>query len=144
MTEGTQSRTSFRLHQVRAIADFLEQRHQSFRQHYEFMVTVEGDRAGFCGLNIESQEFKRASIAYGYLPKVWGNGIGTEAADRLMQFGFDRLGLVRIQATAHPDNIASHRVAEHIGMKYEGRLSKYAFAHNEWRDSLLFACTIDD
>jgi RimJ/RimL family protein N-acetyltransferase len=70
-------------------------------------------------------------------------------ADRL---GFDLaavhglgcLRLRRIAATCHPDNRASARVLEKIGMRREGRLRSHLFVRGAWRDSLLYAAVNDD
>lgn len=47
----------------------------------------------------------------------WGRGFATEAARRLLDHGFDELGLEEIVADIHPENLASIRVAEKIGLR---------------------------
>jgi ribosomal-protein-alanine N-acetyltransferase len=56
----------------------------------------------------------------------WGRGLATEAARASLQFGFDPLGLERIVAIARPENHASQRVMQKLGMTYE----KDAFYYN--------------
>ncbi|WP_316787572.1 GNAT family N-acetyltransferase [Thermoleptolyngbya oregonensis] len=56
----------------------------------------------------------------------WGRGLATEAARASLQFGFDTLGLERIVAIARPENHASQRVMQKLGMTYE----KDAFYYN--------------
>ena len=46
----------------------------------------------------------------------WGQGLATEAALASRDYAFDRLGAERLVALIHPENIASRRVAEKIGM----------------------------
>ncbi len=54
-------------------------------------------------------------------PKRWGRGYATEAAEASLAYGFDVVGLDEIVAVAYPDNAASRRVMEKIGMRYDGR-----------------------
>jgi RimJ/RimL family protein N-acetyltransferase len=47
---------------------------------------------------------------------VWGQGLATEAATEVLRWSFEELGLDRIVSVIHPDNTASIRVAEKLGM----------------------------
>jgi RimJ/RimL family protein N-acetyltransferase len=49
----------------------------------------------------------------------WGQGLATEGGRAAMQFAFDRLGLERISSVIRPQNRASIRVAEKLGMQPE-------------------------
>jgi RimJ/RimL family protein N-acetyltransferase len=49
----------------------------------------------------------------------WGQGLATEGARAAIAFGFERLGLERICSVIHPQNAASIRVAEKLGMTAE-------------------------
>ncbi len=49
----------------------------------------------------------------------WGRGLATEAARAALRDGFERAGLQRIVAVAHPANLASRHVMEKLGMQYE-------------------------
>jgi RimJ/RimL family protein N-acetyltransferase len=64
-------------------------------------------------------------IGYRYLPKAWGRGIATEAATRLLDHGFRELALDPIVAVSHPENRASHRVLEKIGLAPSGTAFHY-------------------
>lgn len=46
----------------------------------------------------------------------WGQGFATEAARRLIRHLFDDLGFPSVWASAHPDNAASRRVMEKLGL----------------------------
>jgi RimJ/RimL family protein N-acetyltransferase len=48
----------------------------------------------------------------------WGAGLATEGARRSLAFGFDELGLDRIIARYNPENLASGKVMEKIGMQH--------------------------
>lgn len=57
-------------------------------------------------------------IGYRYLPEYWNNGYATEMCQALINYGFNQIGLDEIVAVAMPENIASRRVMEKIGMKF--------------------------
>ncbi len=49
----------------------------------------------------------------------WGQGLATEGGRAAMAFAFERLGLARLCSLIHPQNVASIRVAEKLGMSPE-------------------------
>ncbi|HEX9712614.1 MAG TPA: GNAT family N-acetyltransferase [Actinomycetota bacterium] len=55
----------------------------------------------------------------------WGNGYATEAGRAILSYAFDTLGLERVIAVVYPQNEASLRVAERIGMRRDGRMHAY-------------------
>lgn len=74
-------------------------------------------------------------------PDRWGSGFATEAAQALLRFGFEGPGLKRIWATCRPENLASVRVLERIGMQREAHLHDHICIRGRWQDSWLFAAT---
>lgn len=60
-------------------------------------------------------------LAYGLAPALWGKGLATEAARAAIRYGFEKLGLKRIAASADTPNSASLRVMRKAGMRYEKR-----------------------
>src|SRR5262249_39131367 len=66
------------------------------------------------------QRDRRAELGYWLTADAWGQGIATEAAGALVDFGFADLGLARIYAQVLTDNTASRRVLEKLGMLDEG------------------------
>jgi len=63
-------------------------------------------------------------VAYCLAKPFWGKGMATEAARAGLRFGFEELGLDSIVAIVHPDNAASIRVIEKLGMSFVDR-SRY-------------------
>ncbi len=57
-------------------------------------------------------------IGYRFLKEHWNKGYATEASLGLLKYGFETLNLNKIVSSAHPDNRASRRVMEKIGMQY--------------------------
>jgi RimJ/RimL family protein N-acetyltransferase len=61
----------------------------------------------------------RLEIGYHLLPRWQGQGLATEAAAACRDFARDRLRAQEVIAIVHPENRASTRVAEKIGMQRE-------------------------
>jgi RimJ/RimL family protein N-acetyltransferase len=53
-------------------------------------------------------------------PDFWGQGLASEAAACMAAFAFDSLGASELIAVRHPDNVASARVMDRLGMQYRG------------------------
>jgi [ribosomal protein S5]-alanine N-acetyltransferase len=51
----------------------------------------------------------------------WGRGFATEAAASWVSAAFGSLGLPRLGAFAHPENVASQRVLEKVGFRPQRR-----------------------
>jgi len=66
-------------------------------------------------------------IEVGYLlsKPFWGQGLAPEGAYAALVFGFETLNLERIIGLVHPDNVASRRVLEKIGMSFIDRASYF-------------------
>ena len=54
-------------------------------------------------------------------PDFWRQGLASEAATRMATFAFDSLAAPDLIAMRHPDNVASARVMDRLGMRYRGR-----------------------
>lgn len=78
---------------------------------------------GWCGLKSIDTTLE-AEVLYLLAQPYWGRGLATEAAKASLRYGFQELELDRIIALAHPDNIASRRVMEKMGMHYQ-RMARY-------------------
>ncbi|GIO18009.1 alanine acetyltransferase [Oceanobacillus oncorhynchi subsp. incaldanensis] len=71
-----------------------------------------------------NQKHYSAELAYALSRKYWRKGIGTEAVQEIVRFGFEEVKLERIHARCHPKNEASYKLMEKTGMIYEGTLRK--------------------
>jgi RimJ/RimL family protein N-acetyltransferase len=57
-------------------------------------------------------------LGYRYARRYWGNGYATEAGQAMLRRGFEELELPEIVAIVRPDNVASDRVLNKLGMRY--------------------------
>jgi [ribosomal protein S5]-alanine N-acetyltransferase len=116
------------------------------RKAFELGIVVKetGLLIGAGGIRVTSLEQREGHIGYTLRHDSWGRGYGTEAARALVRFGLGQLGLHRIWATCHVENVRSARVLEKVGMAREGHLRKSMRQREGWRDSYLYALVADD
>ncbi|TKI71597.1 GNAT family N-acetyltransferase [Lysinibacillus mangiferihumi] len=72
-------------------------------------------------------------------PAYYRKGYASEAAQALLDYGFTEMKLHRIIATCQPENIASYRVMEKIGMRREGFFKKCIPHGDDWWDEYYYA-----
>ena len=88
---------------------------------YGMVALVErqaGPIIGFCGL-VHPGGQADAEIKYALRRESWGQGLATEAAAAMLEYGAKVHGLRYVMATAAPANIVSHRVLVKAGMHAE-------------------------
>jgi RimJ/RimL family protein N-acetyltransferase len=78
-------------------------------------------------------------------PEYWGRGLATDEGHAALRFGFDVVGLDEIVSIYEPENVASGRLMQHIGMRHDRDtthptlgvdLRVYRLLRSEWE-----ACT---
>ena len=79
-----------------------------------------GEFVGDCGLTPqEVGGITEIEVGYHVRHSLQRKGYATEAAAACRDFAREELGLSRLIAIIHPENVASQRVAEHIGLTLE-------------------------
>jgi ribosomal-protein-alanine N-acetyltransferase len=101
--------------------------------------TSDGTVVGIGDLSVVSVENATAEVGYAVHHDLWGRGYATRIGELLLAEAFEEMGLHRVQATCHPDNLASARVLRKLGMTHEGRLRQNLRLRDGWRDSELFS-----
>ena len=86
---------------------------------------------GLGGVRYKELEGQRVlNLAYRFAPRTWGSGYATEVSRVALALAREHLPGTPVVAVIHPDNIASLRVAERLGMRldrvipYEGTPSR--------------------
>lgn len=75
----------------------------------------EGRIIGFARLKY-LHDLQEVDLGYRFLPEYWGLGLATEASVACLRYGFEVLNLERIIEMTVPENAASMRVLEKVGM----------------------------
>jgi RimJ/RimL family protein N-acetyltransferase len=85
------------------------------------VVLKENDRIiGDCGLETtEIEGVNTVGIGFDFIRKYWNQGFATEAGKAVLEYGFKTFDFDKISAWIDPQNAASRRVAEKIGMSLE-------------------------
>ena len=99
---------------------------------------ADGALLGAVGLHFALAHHK-AEVGYWIAVPAWGKGIATEAVRRVIAFGFDELGLHRLDAQHYAENPASGRVMIKAGMRHEGLMRGIVFRDGVPRDNALYA-----
>lgn len=74
-------------------------------------------RGGLRRLTIEGRE--EVEVGYSFLPEFWGRGYATELARESVRVGFNELKLPELISFTQTTNLASRRVMEKVGFRYE-------------------------
>ncbi len=74
----------------------------------------------------------------------WGQGYGTEAKHLLLEYGFDTLGLHRVNSRTFAYNERSARHLIRNGFREEGRLKQGVFRQGRFHDILLYGLLAAD
>jgi len=98
-----------------------------------------GTVIGTCGyLNYEPGH-RRIELGYDLAKRYWGQGVMTEAAEAVIEFGFRHLDVNRIEAKIIPDNEASHHLLIKLGFQYEGKLRQHEFEKGRFIDIAVYS-----
>lgn len=81
-----------------------------------------GRLVGDVGLSRHDGEPGVIKVGYTVAPAFQGHGFATEAVAAMVGYAFDRLGAEVVRAYASAENVASHRVAEKVGMRLVERI----------------------
>lgn len=92
---------------------------------------------GTCAYSGWCSEHRRAEIGYALRTDRWGEGVMAEVLPALIQFGFDTMGLHRIEADADPRNERSLRSLERLGFVREGLQRERYLVNGEAQDALV-------
>ena len=89
--------------------------------HWAAELKEDGTFIGWIGLTkVWEPEEMLPAVEVGWFVdrKYWGMGLATEGGRRSLAFGFEDLGLDRIIARYDPENVASGKVMENLGMSH--------------------------
>lgn len=99
---------------------------------------------GGVGLNQINHKNKFANLGYWVRSSQAGRGVATAATLLATEFGFEDLGLNRIEILTAIGNVASQRVAEKAGAKKEGILRSRILLHNRLLDAVMYSLIVAD
>ncbi|MGV1037657.1 MAG: GNAT family N-acetyltransferase [Candidatus Nanopelagicales bacterium] len=93
---------------------------------------------------IAAGSLRCAHAGYWVDQRVAGRGIAPTALAIGIDFCFQHLEMHRIEVNIRPENVASRRVVEKLGLRYEGLRERYLHINGQWRDHLSYAVTSEE
>ena len=117
---------------------------QMFQQNMTWAITIRGEDIPIGSIGFEPDAYRphinSREMGYSMNEDYWGQGIMTEAARRLLKYGFEELGLATVMIRTGEANKRSQRVIEKCGFHYEGTLRQcYRMYNGEIRDSRVYS-----
>jgi [ribosomal protein S5]-alanine N-acetyltransferase len=105
---------------------------------WKLLDKTTGELIGFCGVGFW-REAPDPEIGWWLARRYWGRGLATEAAQTALRDAFERVRLERIISVAMPENTASIRIMQKLGLEFdcefenEGvRLVRYAIGRSQY------------
>lgn len=120
-------------------------RQQRAGQSVPFVMTHDGEVVGQLTVSdISGGALRSASIGYWVSEHVAGRGVTPTSVALAIDYCFSELQLHRIEVCIRPENAASLRVVEKLGMRFEGRRARFINIAGAWCDHDSFALTVED
>lgn len=94
---------------------------------------------GTGGYNGWNRFAHKTAIGYELAQPYWRQGVMTEVLTAVLNFGFQRMKLNRVEALVMPGNIGSEKVLAKLGFQREGLLRQYAYFKESFYDLQMFA-----
>ena len=118
----------------------------SLGEFYDWAVIDKREQKmiGTCGFTRFDFHSNSAEVGYVLNPEYWGKGYATEAVKAVVKFGFETIGVVRIEAKYMEGNAASRRVMEKVGMSYEGMMRSALLVENEYKNIGVCSILLDE
>jgi ribosomal-protein-alanine N-acetyltransferase len=118
------------------------------RRGFRWIITLRGEEKPIGTLGFYKwapSASYQAEMGYDLQKEHWGKGIMTEAMNAVIDFGFERMGLNRIEVYIMPRNKRSIRLVKRLGFKREGLLrQRYFDEFGNFADDILFSMLKSD
>ncbi|WP_407271738.1 GNAT family N-acetyltransferase [Radiobacillus sp. PE A8.2] len=94
---------------------------------------------GTIGLNNLVLSHKRTEVGYEIHPSYWRSGYTSEALQRVIEYCFEELQLIRIGAFVYTANDASSALLKKLGFVQEGLLRSYYYQRGTGQDVYVYS-----
>ena len=123
----------------------LRERERQLGTGYGFGIFLSGRFAGELTLSsLQRGPFQSASVGYWIDEALAGHGYVPEAVVACLRFSFEELMLHRIEISIIPRNVASRRVVEKLGIRFEGIAERLLSIDGNWEDHARYAMTAEE
>lgn len=112
---------------------------------YGFAIFLAGRFVGECNINnVQRGAMQGGYVGYWIDQDCAGRGYMPEAVAAVLRFGFEEVGLHRLQISIIPRNVASRRVVEKLELRDEGVAQRYLEINGVWEDHVRYAMTSEE
>ncbi|HOP12045.1 MAG TPA: GNAT family N-acetyltransferase [Oscillospiraceae bacterium] len=114
--------------------------------YYRWAVILKqtGECIGQIAFFLVDDKNRFVEVEYCIGTQFQNRGYMTEAVNAVIEYGFERLNLHKIQVSHKAGNIASKRVIEKCGFVYEGTLRDYFYTETGYVDRLFYSILRDE
>ncbi len=110
-----------------------------------WVIEVEGRAIGTARLRLVDEGNRCALYSIGIFDAaMWGRGIGTAATRLVVAYGFEELGLHRIELRVLHDNARAIKAYERCGFQREGVHRDVEFVSGRWLSDLYMSILEDE
>ncbi len=128
------------IHQTRAYIRYLLRQYRNAAPGTFAIALRDGGKViGTIGFMWVQHENRSAEVGYSLSRAYWNRGYMSEALRAVLDFGFTKLNLNRIEAQHECDNPASGHVMKNAGMRHEGTLRERIYNKGRYADVELYA-----
>ncbi|WEN13799.1 GNAT family N-acetyltransferase [Rhodanobacter sp. AS-Z3] len=115
-------------------------------EHFAFPIfdVASSQLLGGVGLNQINKQHRSANLGYWVRETCQRSGVAVAAARGIARFGFEQLGLARIEIVILPDNLASRTVAERLGARFEAVARQRLWINDHAHDAAVYGCIPQD
>ena len=121
------------VYDTRRYLRFIERKYKR-AEMYDWGIEYQGHIIGTCGFSAFSIQNNSAEIGYVLRADCWGMGIAAEALSAVLEYGFSKLSLNRIEGKFMYDNTRSLSVMQKCKMTFEGVAKSQIFVKGKYRD----------
>lgn len=134
------------IHEVNAIIDrrLKEYEADETRSLIFAIADLNDNLIGNISYKFSNNESLTCEIGYWIGREYWNNGYASEALRACLKYGFEVMGFERIQCCCIPENIASWKVMEKVGMVFEGILRKSYYMKGKLYDDKVYSMLKDE
>ena len=94
---------------------------------------------GSIGYHRIEKDHYRAEIGYMLLPEYWNTGLMTEAITKVIEYGFNEMGLHSIEANINPGNAVSRKILQKFNFVKEAYFKENFFFEGKFLDSEIYS-----
>lgn len=126
------------------IQEFIDGYKQGKAIFWAVVLKKDDTFVGTCSYECLQWDDFRGEIGYDLSKTYWGQGLMTEALQAIIEYGFECLGLNRIEANTFPENSRSINLLRRLHFQEEGTFRQHSFFKGKFRDEVFFSLLRED